>query len=187
MSFRTRAGIIQAEVSGKEVKVRMTSPHSLQMDIRVEVDGKICEGHFINTGVPHLVCLIDSEAELEAMDVALCGRALRFHPRFQPAGTNVNFVWVQDAHSLSLRTYERGVEGETLACGTGAMASALIAAARKRVASPVKAQTRGGEILTIYFDKQPAGAQGEAVRFGEVYLEGEARVAYEADLWDETL
>jgi len=187
MSFRTLAGIIDAEIDGGKVKVRMTMPHSLQTDIRLDADGKQFELDFINTGVPHAVCFAADERALESTDIQRWGRALRFHPRFQPAGTNANFVCVKDAHHISVRTYERGVEGETLACGTGAIASALISAVRNRVDSPVEARTRSGETLTIYYDLGRPTKRLEEIQFKEIHLEGEARVVYEADLWDETL
>ncbi len=176
MEFRTLAGVIKAEIAGSRVKVQMTRPHSLQTGIHLELSGSPSDLDFINTGVPHVVWFAANAEELESADVANWGRALRFHARFQPAGTNVNFVWVKDARHIAVRTYERGVEGETLACGTGAIASSLISAARGLVVSPVEVLTRSGETLTIYFDSA-----------GEVYLEGEAKVAYEADLWQETL
>jgi diaminopimelate epimerase len=187
IAFRTLAGIIKAEVSGSRVKVQMTQPHSLQMDIHLEVDGKPFDLGFINTGVPHVVCFAADTQELESADVLNWGRALRFHPHFQPAGTNVNFVSVLDAHHLAVRTYERGVESETLACGTGAIASSLISAGRNRAVSPVEVRTRSGETLTIYFDRVACAQHPDATPFKEVYLEGEARVVYEADLWEETL
>jgi len=187
MSFRTMAGIIKAEISGSKVKVQMTMPHGLETDIRLDVDGTPLELDFINTGVPHAVCFVADGRELESIDVLQRGRALRFHPRFQPAGTNANFVCVRDAHHISVRTYERGVEGETLACGTGAIASALISGVRGRVDSPVEVRTRSGESLTVYFDLVRSKQHRNATQFREICLEGEARVAYEADLWDETL
>jgi diaminopimelate epimerase len=94
----------------------------------------------------------------------------------------VNFVFVENAHRLIVRTYERGVEGETLACGTGAIASALLAAARGEVESPVEVRVRSGETLTIYFEKKSGSAP-----FKNVCLEGNALVVYEADLWSETI
>ncbi len=187
MSFRTLAGIITAEISGRKVKVQVTLPHSLQTDIRVDADGKNFDLDFINTGVPHLVSFAADEQELASADVARWGRALRFHPRFRPEGANANFVWVRDGHHLSVRTYERGVEGETLACGTGAIASALISAARDRVVPPVEVRTRSGECLTIYFGMERSAKHRDETRFKEVFLEGEARVVYEAELWNETL
>jgi diaminopimelate epimerase len=177
MSFRTLAGIIRAELLGDRVKVQMTAPHGLRLDLRAEAESRSFNLDFINTGVPHAVCFQDSENDLGSVDVQRWGKALRYHPIFQPAGTNVNFVWVRDAHHLLVRTYERGVEGETLACGTGAIASTLTAAARNRVFSPAEVKTSGGEFLTIHFDPE----------FKNVFLEGEAKVAYEADLWPDTI
>ncbi len=181
MSFRTLAGIIKAEVreDGK-VKVQMPPPHSLYLDIQVGSEERPFDLDFINTGVPHAVCFIPSADDLKSADVERWGRTIRFHPLFQPAGANANFIYVYNANRIAIRTYERGVEGETLACGTGCTASALICAARSLVVSPVEVKTQGGESLIIHF-KQVKD------EFTEVYLEGEAKVAYEADLWDETV
>ena len=131
MAFRTLAGIIKAELLGDRVKVQMTPPHSLKLDLNLEAEGRSFHVDFINTGVPHAVCFAADENELESADILRWGHALRFHPHFQPAGTNVNFVYVQDSSHMVVRTYERGVEGETLACGTGCIASGLICAARR--------------------------------------------------------
>jgi diaminopimelate epimerase len=187
MAFRTLAGIITGELFGDRVKVQMTAPHGLQMDLQLDVDGRRFELDFINTGVPHAICFTGDANELESTDIMRWGHALRFHRHFQPAGTNVDFVYVQDPHHISVRTYERGVEGETLACGTGCIASGLISAARNRVESPVNVKTRGGESLTVYFESSGGKQDPADARFSEVCLEGEARVAYEADLWPDTL
>ncbi len=187
IAFRTLAGIIKAELLNDRVKVQMTLPHSLRKGIQLTADGRSFELDFINTGVPHAAGFAEDEAKLDALDIARWGHAIRFHPHFQPAGANANFVYVRDTHRIVVRTYERGVEGETLACGTGAIASALISASRGRVSSPVEVATRGGETLMIYFEPSGAGQPQEETGFREVYLEGEARVVYEADLWEETL
>jgi diaminopimelate epimerase len=182
MAFRTLAGIIKADILGSRIKVQMTPPHSLRLNLRIEAEGCPFDLDFINTGVPHAISYTTDESALELADVQRWGHAIRFHVDFQPAGTNVNFVDVRDAHQISIRTYERGVEGETLACGTGAIASTLVSAARNLVQSPVEVKTRSGEFLTIHFNRHPYELQ-----FKEVFLEGEARVVYEADLWNETL
>jgi diaminopimelate epimerase len=187
MEFRTLAGIIKAELLGDKVKVRMTSPHDLRTDLMLEAEGRSFDVDFINTGVPHSVVFAANGSELEATDIQRWGHALRFHPYFQPAGANVNFVYVRDPHHLVVRTYERGVEGETLACGTGSIAACLIAGARGRAASPVEVLTRGGESLAVYFEISGEKQNPADARFKDVYLEGEARIAYEADLWTETL
>ncbi len=184
MAFRTLAGIIEATIKGERVKIRMTPPHSFEADLEVEAVDRSFRLHFINTGVPHVVWLAADASDLEHAEVFSWGRALRHHPRFQPAGTNVNFIAVQDDHRLLIRTYERGVEDETLACGTGSIASALVAASRSLAASPVEVVTRSGEVLTIYFQQNDGDKKGQ---FSEVYLEGDAKVVYEGELWDETL
>ncbi len=175
LTFETKAGIIAAEVFGRRVKLQMTKPFGLQLDLEVPIDGENHLLDFINTGVPHAVKFVSSVA---SAPVAELGRKIRFHPRFQPAGTNVNFVQPLDAHQLHVRTYERGVEGETLACGTGAIASALIAAYRGLVTSPVAVKTTGGEILNIYFQK-------EGKEFKDVFLEGDTTLVYEGFLGEE--
>jgi len=178
MSFRTLAGIIQGEILGDTVKVRMTLPHGMDLGLRLEADGDRFDFNFIDTGVPHAVHFVDNENELRSVDIAKLGRKFRFHPHFQPSGANINFACIHDPRHMSVRTYERGVEGETLACGTGVLGSVLIAAAQDRVTSPVAVKTRGGESLTIHFRRLDGGKN-----FEEVSLEGEARVVYEADLY----
>jgi diaminopimelate epimerase len=180
--FRTLPGIIQGEILDAGVKVQMTNPHSLEPDLHLEGDGHRFVFDFIDTGVPHAVCFLKDENELKAVDVSGRGKTFRFHPHFQPAGANINFACVLNAHQMIVRTYERGVEGETLACGTGVTASVLTAAVRDRVASPVEVRTQGGESLTIHFERA-----ANLNEFKGVFMEGEARVVYEADLWTETL
>ena len=182
VAFRTLPGIIQGEILDTGVKVQMTNPHSLELDLHLEGDGHAFVFDFIDTGVPHAVCFLNDEKELELLNVQGLGKTFRFHSHFQPAGSNINFACVLNEHQMIVRTYERGVEGETLACGTGVTASVLTAAVRNRVASPVEVRTQGGESLTIHFERNE-----DSNEFKGVFMEGEARVVYEADLWTETL
>lgn len=175
LSFETLAGIIEAEVSGRQVKVQMVKPFGLELDLELKIDAQIHRLHYINTGVPHAVEMVEDASTVAVKEL---GRKIRFHSRFQPAGTNANFVQLIDRTHLKVRTYERGVEDETLACGTGAVASALIAARKGSVGSPVEVQTTGGEVLRVYFQSKGDG-------FDRVYLEGDTRVVYEGDLWEE--
>jgi len=184
LCFSTLAGLIEAQVSGEIVKVLMPRPHGMEIDFPVALDDCLLHLSFINTGVPHAVFFADSGAQLEEMDVFERGRRIRFHPRFQPAGSNADFVFVSSPQHISIRTYERGVEAETLACGTGSIAAALLAAAKNLVASPVEVQTMSGETLVVYFEKI---SQGGGINFSAVYLEGDAKLVYDAELWDETL
>jgi diaminopimelate epimerase len=175
MSFETVAGVIDAEVKGDVVKLRLTDPRQLVMDDQIRIGNQIFFVHSINTGVPHVVHFI---RDVESFDVFTTGRAIRGHEHYQPAGTNANFVTVIDDRTLRVRTYERGVEDETLACGTGSVASALIAARKGLVESPVDVRVQSGEVLRIYFEKTAEG-------FKNIYLEGTAKVIYEGSLWDE--
>ena len=184
LSFITLAGLIEAQVWDERAKVHIPQPHGMEIDFQVELNDSLLHLSFIDTGVPHAVFFADSQAQLEELDVFELGRCIRFHQRFQPAGSNADFVFVSSPRHISIRTYERGVEGETLACGTGCIAAALLAAAKNFVASPVEVLTRGGETLVIHFEKI---SQEGGINFSAVYLEGDAKVVYEAELWDETL
>ena len=175
LSFETGAGIIDAEVSGDIVKLRLTDPHSLATGYQIAVDGRPFNVSSINTGVPHVVHMTD---DLESMDVLQMGRKIRYHEHYKPAGTNADFVKIIDGRTLGVRTYERGVEDETLACGTGAVASALIAASMGLVESPVDVQVRSGETLKIHFSRTNQG-------FEKIYLEGKVKVVYQGALWEE--
>ena len=149
LQFLTMAGPISAELLGNLVRLSMSKPHSLQLAHALQILGKDREVHSINTGVPHAVVFV---GDLEITPVVQEGRALRHHQRFAPAGTNANFVEVLQAPgSLAIRTYERGVEDETLACGTGVVASALIHHLRTGAPSPVRVRVRGGDTLDVGF------------------------------------
>jgi diaminopimelate epimerase len=113
--------------------------------------------------------------DIERVDVKNIGSHLRNHGEFAPEGTNANFVQVIDKNRIRVRTYERGVEDETLACGTGSVASALISAEAEKLVSPITVETRGGEKLKVYFDKSGSN-------FNNVYLEGSARLVFDGEL-----
>jgi diaminopimelate epimerase len=175
LTFETLAGILSAEVDGKRVKLELTKPHGLKLDGTIHIEEKELTFSRINSGVPHAVIF---SQDIERVDVVRMGRMIRYHPHFAPNGTNVNFVRLENGSRLSIRTYERGVEDETLACGTGAVASALIAALKGSVKSPVSIKTRGGEVLLVYFE-----IKGEEVE--KVFLEGDVHIIYEAEMWEE--
>jgi len=175
LAFEGDTGIVEAQVLKDRVKVRMPQPSDLVLDETVETSNGTIRLSRLNTGVPHAVVPV---ADLEAVDVRSLGRELRYHPHFGPAGTNVNFIPSGAGDGIAVRTYERGVEDETLACGTGAVACALVTAARRNLPSPVRIFPRGGGQLTIHFEPSPSG-------FDAVFLEGDARVIYEGNLWEE--
>ena len=174
MSFETLAGTIRAFVSGRRVKLQMTRPAGLAVDRTLTLGGERHVYSFLDTGVPHAVLFVP---DVGRVDVAAVGRGIRRHDAFAPRGTNVNFAQARDGELL-VRTYERGVEGETLACGTGAVASAILASVRGIASPPVTVRTSGGEILKVHFD---AGKED----FGEVYLEGDTSWTFDGMLFEE--
>ena len=176
MAFETLAGVVSASVSETGlVKIRMTDPLNLKLDYPLHLqDGKFLISS-VNTGVPHVVMVMDNIDETPVREM---GKEIRFHPDFAPAGTNANFVAIRPDKIVAVRTYERGVEDETLACGTGCVASALITARKFALPSPVTLLTRSGGHLRIYFNHHQD-------TYSDVYLEGDARVIYRAELNDE--
>ncbi|MCE5299906.1 MAG: diaminopimelate epimerase, partial [Spirochaetia bacterium] len=133
MSFCAKDGPHRAEImAGTNVRVLMSEPHSLNDGIKVRAAGRMFTGGFVNTGVPHFV--IETK-NIDKLDIVKTGREIRFSKMFAPAGTNVMFIEKISADKYRIRSYERGVEDETLACGTGATASAIILASRGRVKS----------------------------------------------------
>lgn len=170
LAVQTKAGIVRAEVQGEKVKVNLTDPRDLRLDVPLEVCGRKISVNFINTGVPHTVVFVEG---LDRIDVKSLGRQIRYHQRFAPAGTNVNFIEPVSRDSIRIRTYERGVEDETLACGTGSTASALISAVKVAGMDQQKIRviTASKEVLTIYFEPT-------AGMFRDVWLEGKARIVY---------
>ena len=175
MTLETLAGLIGAEVNGDSVKIKLTQPENFQQNIALALNGTEYQIDSLNTGVPHAIIYSDN---IEDVNVKEAGHGIRFHETFAPAGTNVNFVQKVGDKALKIRTYERGVEDETLACGTGVVASALLASYKNLVQPPVAVETRGGDILKVDF-ASPNGEQGPVT---EVYLEGPTRIAFEGTL-----
>jgi diaminopimelate epimerase len=154
ISFETLAGIIRASFPGDQVRITMSDPHSHRLPVDLEINGRTLNVHFLNTGVPHVVVFADDLADV---DVRNDGAALRYHSAFAPKGTNANFVQVLGPDSIAIRTYERGVEGETLACGTGVCAAALLHSLHTGSPSPVQVRVRGGDTLHVAFEASESG------------------------------
>jgi diaminopimelate epimerase len=173
VSFETIAGTLTAEIIGDDVRIAMSVPKDLELDTPARVDGFDATLHFVNTGVPHVVSFVE---DLENTDVFHHGHAIRNHPHFAPAGTNANFAKVLAPDHISIRTYERGVEDETLACGTGMVASALIHHLLTGAESPIKVDVEGGDTLSIGFEKT-----GEKT-FANVTLTGPADFVFEGEI-----
>ena len=169
VKIETRAGIIESEAKGDNIRIQLTGPKNLKLDIPIRVNNRQIRVSFINTGVPHAVIFVEG---LEKIDVINLGRMIRFHKQFSPRGTNVDFVEVLSNNSIRVRTYERGVEDETLACGTGAVAAALITTYNLRLTTDkINVYTQSGEILKVYFTRM-------GNTFKNVWLEGKVTIVH---------
>lgn len=153
-------------VKGK-VKLKIPPPITIEEKLGIVEEHGLKEGGFIILGVPHLILFAQN---LESIDVLSIGRQYSHHSRFENR-TNVNFVQRIGAHAIQVRTYERGVESETLSCGTGATASAIIANRKKKVSSPVIVHTHGGDLKVEWEDFCHS-----------VYLTGGAAIIFEGEL-----
>jgi diaminopimelate epimerase len=150
----------------------MQDPSDITSGVQVNVEGGSLVGYVIDTGAPHVVFFQD---DVESTDVASLGKKIRQHEKFQPGGTNVDFVQVCRDDALRIRTYERGVEAETLACGTGAVACAIIASVEKQLSPPIQARVQSGEELRVQFERRPSG-------ISHVVLEGSAHMLFAGTL-----
>jgi len=169
--IETKAGIIDSKVNGQRVKIKMTEPQDIKLDLPIKISKRTIRVNFINTGVPHTVIFAHG---VDRINVFSIGRQIRNHSRFLPKGTNVDFVQITDDNNIKIRTYERGVEDETLACGTGAVAAALIASYRLGASGQhrIDVHTKSGEALRVEFNRHGG-------KFKDVWLEGKASIVYE--------
>jgi diaminopimelate epimerase len=179
MTIETLAGNVEAEICAEDevVRVKMTQPFDFKLDISLALGGEERAVAYVNTGVPHAVIFVQEDD----VPVKTWGRKVRFHELFEPKGANANFVKLLPDGKLKVRTYERGVEGETMACGTGAVASALLASILKGIDSPVEVVTSGGDVLTIFFDLHD-GPVAE-----NIFLQGPTRLICTGNLTAEAL
>lgn len=161
--FETKAGLIYAEVRGKRVKITLTTPRDLRLNFVLRTDYDWFMAHYVNTGVPHTVIFWE---DIENAPVTKIGPKIRYHEVFKPAGTNVDFITIVERDNkkiLKIRTYERGVEGETFACGTGAAASAYIAYKLSLLKPPIDVLTKGGEVLTVDIKEEVLFLEGDTL------------------------
>ena len=154
-TVETLAGILEAEAKGETARVRLSDPRDYRPNQKIKLDGRTLNVHYIDTGVPHVILYVQ---DLAQTDIAGIGRKIRFHDAFLPRGANVNFVEYDSEELVECRTYERGVEDETKACGTGSVAAAIVSylqlyphAVDKNKAK-MKVKTKSGEILLVSFD-----------------------------------
>ena len=172
--FETMAGIVHGHMNPDGmVTVQLTTPKDMKLHALPASDTVPAPVHFLNTGVPHAVAYLDS---VDAIDLRKMGAFLRYHEAFAPAGTNANFACVLSPQHLKLRTYERGVEDETLACGTGMTATALLHAVLTGAPSPIALDVAGGVTLSVAFERV-----GDS-EFRDVTLTGPAVQVFEGTI-----
>lgn len=179
MTIETDSGVVGAEVGeGSSVTLSLPSPQLFRPNRPLRVGAQTIQGSSLMVGVPHYVVFL--RRELWQQEIVPLGRAIRNHPDLQPEGANVNFVVIRDWNAIEVRTYERGVEGETLSCGSGVVASVSASALFGKVRSPVHVLTRSGITLEVSFT-----LSGGEVR--DLRLRGDARLIYRAALTPETV
>jgi diaminopimelate epimerase len=175
LRMMTLAGIVRAAVGDSDVTLTMTAPRDERPSVPLTIDGRHFDLFAIDTGVPHAVAFLDSSDGLERLDVEGIGRKIRRHDAFAPKGANANFAARQADGSYRMRTYERGVEMETLACGTGSVAVALAAYRRFGAVSPISILPSGGGRLVIGFRLEVGG-------FRDVTLTGPTETIAEGEI-----
>jgi diaminopimelate epimerase len=184
LQIETKAGVIEARVSDELVSIKLTDPEDYEPGVSIKINDRELKLSSINTGVPHAVIFVDG---IEHIDVSNLGRQIRYYECFAPSGTNVDFVEVVAQDTIKVRTYERGVEDETLACGTGAAAAAAVYRLQSQVAPTVRSGqaghqeqinviTQGEETLKVYFKKD-----NDAI--SDVWLEGKVKIVYKGEYY----
>lgn len=169
--FLTGSGPIDARVRGNRVTMSMMDARAMRRDVPVRLAPQGAPVHFMIVGTRHAVVPLADVSTLTPEEIVEYGRTLRNDPAFAPEGTNVNFCSIATDGRVHLRTYEKGVEAETFACGTGSIASAVLYAHAGRLASPVRVVQRSGDELSVSFELGPEGAR-------HVQLEGPVAVNF---------
>lgn len=175
LRFVARPGSMEATVRGDSVAVRMTDVTGYEEKVSILVAHREEIVHVINSGVPHAVVIESDISKLSNDAIVERGRAIRNHSRFSPGGANANFASVRPDGTVDVRTYERGVEAETLSCGTGSIATAVVAHHLGLSRSPVTLHTHGGESLVVSFTETKNGATN-------VVLEGPVAINFEGSV-----
>lgn len=170
--FTTDAGVVTAEAIDDLYRIQLTPPTDLVLERTIELKDGSTAVHSVNTGVPHVVRFVD---DVDQADLRSIGAEIRYHPDFAPAGTNVNIAHLEPDGRVRVRTYERGVEDETLACGTGVTAVGIMAHLTRDIPLPVRVQVAGGSVLQVQF-----AHDGDAIR--NVALTGPAASVFQGQV-----
>jgi diaminopimelate epimerase len=176
MTIETNIGIIDAEVGSETVKLKFIGPSEIRSNLSIFLDGEEFKGHLVRIGEPHFVAYGRNIRENLFVPTA---RRIRYHEAFGKEGTNVHFIEIVSRHRLNIRSYERGVEDETLACGSGCISSAIATYSVQQTDPPITFEPHSGIPLVVHF--QPGN------KFQDLYLEGDARLIYRGELTREAI
>lgn len=176
MNLETNIGVIDAEVVGSSVKIRFVTPSRFTLNVPIILEGKVIKGHFVRLGDPHFLLYVTDIRKHKIIPLA---RKIRYHERFKPEGVNVHFIEPLNRHYVKIRSYERGVEDETLACGSGCISAAIATYATKQTMPPITFEPQSGIPLIVHFPEES--------NFQDLYLEGDARLIYRGELTKESL
>jgi diaminopimelate epimerase len=174
MTIETNVGVVDAEVLGETVRLKFVAPKKIELNIAVDLNGETVRGHYVNVGEPHFIHSVQNIRQMNFVPVA---RRLRYHDAFAPEGANVHFIEHSGRQLLKIRSYERGVEDETLACGSGCVSSAISTFANGDTDPPVTFEPQSGIPVAVRFDPKN--------NFQDLYLEGDARMVYSGELTPE--
>ncbi len=177
MTFEGDDGIHAAWINREVVSISVPDVKKYQAGLKIHAGREFYQGTLIHVGVPHFVT---ETLNIGKIDVNKEGSLLRFHPKFSPGGANINFIQFKKDGSIRIRSYERGVEHETLACGSGCVAAALCAAMQKGFPSPILLTTRSSIPLHVHF-------QRVGLRWKNIFLEGDARIIFKGHLGSDAL
>ncbi len=189
MTFDTLGNEYRAVVRGNDIQLFFPPPEAIELHLQLPLVSGAVNAHYLHTGAPHLVVFTEENRSLfgqslVGMDIHPLGRELRMDKRFQPIGTNVNFIDIDSSGGLCIRTFEKGVEAETEACGTGTIASALAAHLLHGVQPPIRLNTHGGDNLTVGFDATGTGYDGNPKEYfsRNLFLSGPAHLVFEGEI-----
>jgi diaminopimelate epimerase len=177
LMFEAVGNIYRADVTGERVRLAMPDPRTIRLNTKLSVRGQQVTCHYVNVETPHAVIFIKDiqtphYSSVDDLDINGWGKDVRMHPDFSPEGANANFAELLNDGTVKLRTFERGVEGETLACGTGSVATAIVAHLLHNFPPPIRILTKSGEILAVDF----TDANGN---IRDLSLEGSANILSE--------
>ncbi|HSP07130.1 MAG TPA: diaminopimelate epimerase [Acidobacteriota bacterium] len=176
MTIETNAGVIDADVIGNSVKIKFVAPSRVQLYVPVTLDSRVIKGHVVRLGDPHFIVFATN---LRKHAIVPFARKLRYHEAFAPEGVNVHLLEPVSRNSVKIRSYERGVEDETLACGSGCISSAIALHASGMADPPITFEPQSKIPLIVHFQK--------GGKYQDLYLEGDARLVYRGELTKEAL